>query len=387
MSQNIKRNIYLMFAMSFLQGMVFYAPVATLYRQSAGVTVFQITIIESISLALCLALELPWGIVADRIGYKRTMVFCCALYFLSKIVFWRAEGFVWFLAERIMISVVISGMSGVDTSILFMSCEEGSSQKNFALFNNFGTAGLLVASLVYSVFIGKDYRLSGLLTVFSYGLAMIITFFLVEVKTAQSKEKSARQGPLSQLAAITNNKRFLLFLVGTALLSETHQTITVFLNQLLFVRSGMQDAQIGITYVIITLIGMLGVFSDKITKKIGGRRLGAVLYVFAIVSCVVMMFSYSAILSVLAIVILRIAYSMYQPLQLELQNQAVVVKDRATALSINAVIIDSVGIATNIIFGRLAESNLSGSFAFGGLICAIGLVMFLSYTSSLKRRA
>lgn len=387
MSQNIKRNIYLMFAMSFLQGMVFYAPVATLYRQSAGVTVFQITIIESISLALCLALELPWGIVADRIGYKRTMVFCCALYFLSKIVFWRAEGFVWFLAERIMISVVISGMSGVDTSILFMSCEEGSSQKNFALFNNFGTAGLLVASLVYSVFIGKDYRLSGLLTVFSYGLAMIITFFLVEVKTAQNKEKSARQGPLSQLAAITNNKRFLLFLVGTALLSETHQTITVFLNQLLFVRSGMQDAQIGITYVIITLIGMLGVFSDKITKKIGGRRLGAVLYVFAIVSCVVMMFSYSAILSVLAIVILRIAYSMYQPLQLELQNQAVVVKDRATALSINAVIIDSVGIATNIIFGRLAESNLSGSFAFGGLICAIGLVMFLSYTSSLKRRA
>ena len=66
----IKRNIYLMYGISLLQGMVFYGPIATLYRQAAGVTVFEITLIESISLALCIALEMPWGVVADRIGYK-----------------------------------------------------------------------------------------------------------------------------------------------------------------------------------------------------------------------------------------------------------------------------------------------------------------------------
>lgn len=62
-----KKNIYLLYAISFLQGLVFYGPVATLYRQAAGVSVFQITVIESISLALCIALEMPWGLVADRI--------------------------------------------------------------------------------------------------------------------------------------------------------------------------------------------------------------------------------------------------------------------------------------------------------------------------------
>ena len=50
---NIKRNIYLMYGISLLQGMVFYGPIATLYRQAAGVSVFEITLIESISLALC----------------------------------------------------------------------------------------------------------------------------------------------------------------------------------------------------------------------------------------------------------------------------------------------------------------------------------------------
>jgi len=53
------RNIRLMYAIALLQGMVFYGPIATLYRQAAGVSVFQITLIESISLALALALEVP----------------------------------------------------------------------------------------------------------------------------------------------------------------------------------------------------------------------------------------------------------------------------------------------------------------------------------------
>lgn len=58
----MKRNIYLMYAIAFLQGMVFYGPVATLY-------------------------------------------------FLSKIIFWQASGFVGFLAERVLLTVISYGMA------------------------------------------------------------------------------------------------------------------------------------------------------------------------------------------------------------------------------------------------------------------------------------
>ena len=62
-----KKNIRLMYLLALLQGMVFYAPIATLYRQAQGVSIAQITQIESLSLALSILLELPWGILADRI--------------------------------------------------------------------------------------------------------------------------------------------------------------------------------------------------------------------------------------------------------------------------------------------------------------------------------
>ena len=41
----IKKNIVLMLLLGFLQAMVFYAPIATLYRQAQGITLSQITII------------------------------------------------------------------------------------------------------------------------------------------------------------------------------------------------------------------------------------------------------------------------------------------------------------------------------------------------------
>lgn len=98
----MRKNRYLLYAIALLQGMVFYGPIATLYRQAQGVTILQITLIESISLALGILLEVPWGIIADRIGYRRTMIFCSGLYFLPKLVFWQADGFAGFLLERIL---------------------------------------------------------------------------------------------------------------------------------------------------------------------------------------------------------------------------------------------------------------------------------------------
>ncbi|MDY2656370.1 MAG: MFS transporter, partial [Candidatus Limiplasma sp.] len=178
----MKKNLIIMYAIAFLQGMVFYGPIATLYRQAHGVTIFEITAIESISLALEILLEVPWGILADRIGYRKTMVSCSGLYFVSKIVFWKATGFAGFLIERVMLSVVMAGISGVDSSIIYLSCEGKNSQKAFGIYNSIGMAGLLTAAAVFSLFIKDHYSLAGLLTVISYGLAAVLSLGLTEVK-------------------------------------------------------------------------------------------------------------------------------------------------------------------------------------------------------------
>ncbi len=372
-----ERNIWLMYAIAFLQGMVFYGPIATLYRQSAGITIFQITGIESISLALSLLLELPWGIVSDRIGYKKSMLFCCMLFFLSKIVFWKASGFGAFLIERIMLSIVISGLSGVDTSILYLSCDKGDTQKVFGIYNNLGTAGLFFASLIYSVFIKDNYRLSGLLTVCSYGIAAIISFSLVEVKNTDIVQgKSELKEFVELLKQTFRNKSHALFLISIGLFNETHQTITVFLNQVQYLKCGLSDSAIGYVYIAVTLTGLLGVFSEKLTQRFGVIKFVSILYLSVGAACVILGATVNAWVSVASIIILRISFSLFQPLQMEIQNKQVISQNRATELSANLVVINCVGIGTNLIYGKLSEVNIAYAMWCGSFLCLIGYLFF-----------
>lgn len=280
----MKRNVYIMYIISLLQGMVFYAPIATLYRTTQGLSVFQITLTESLFFILCLLMEIPWGIIADRIGYRKTMIFCCGLYFVSKIVFWQASGFGWFLIERIMLGVVFAGLSGVDTSILYLSCEDGESQKIFSIYNSLGTVGLFVSAIIYSICIKDNFKLAGFLTVISYGISMIISFYLVEVK--KSENKCCKRNELrerfvdyvkesyGEIRRIKNNKRLLYFLIAVAFISETCQVVTVFLNQLKYESCGLSASFIGYVYVIATVVSLCGVFSAFVTKKAGGKKPG-----------------------------------------------------------------------------------------------------------------
>ena len=370
-----KKNIYLMYAIALLQGMVFYGPIATLYRQANGLTVFHITLIESISYLLCILFEVPWGIIADKIGYKKTMSFCCGLYLVSKIVFWRADGFFDFLLERIMLSVVIAGLSGVDTSILYLSCDKGESQKAFSVYNSLGLTGLLFASFVFSAFIGRNYTASALLTVISYGVAAVLSLFLDEVKSVDNQVM--RLSDLREVfARIIKDRKFILFLISVAFLTQTHQTITVFLNQIQYENCGMSASTIGYVYIVVTLAGLFGVFSAKLTRKFGEKRIGVTFQFVAIASCVVLGLTNTAPISVFGVLLLNVVNSLYQPYQMELQNKHVMSVNRATELSVYAMVVNCVSAGTSVLFGSLANVHIKLAFFFGAGICFVGFLFF-----------
>lgn len=372
----MKRNLYLMYAISLLQGMVFYAPVATLYRQAHGISFLQITYMESISFALCLLLELPWGILADKIGYRSTLIFCSTLYFLSKIIFWQATGFWGFLSERILLSIVQSGFSGVDSSILYLSCEKGESQKVFGIYNSLATAGLFAAAIVFSLFSKDNYSLAGFLTVLSYGLAAILSFSLKEVKEKKVSASLSFRHLKADLKQALATPGILLFLIATALFSETHQTITVFLNQLQYKSIGLNDSFIGVLYIISTIIGIAGVYSSTFTRKKGLRFSLFSVCLAASAAAALPAFFPHPLPSVLGILMLRFSNSLFQPIQLEIQNRQIQSENRATLLSINAMLTSCIAILTNLLFGILTDFALPAAFLFGSALCLTSFVLF-----------
>lgn len=372
----IKRNIILLWGIALLQGMVFYAPVATLYRQAAGLGIFHITLIESISLWLMLCLEIPWGWAADRIGYRKTMLLCCFLYFVSKIVFWQAEGFPGFLLERLLLSVVCAGLSGVDSAMLYLSCEEEDSHRVFSIYENLGQLGILAAAGIYALWIGEDYRLAALLTAVAYGAAAVLSLGLREVSAKQKEEKAAAGNMLAVLKGQLRNPKVLLLLVSVGLLNECHQTITVFLCQLQYIKAGMGHQTISFAYVLVNLVALAGGFSAGLCRKTGAKVMGTGLMAAAAVSCLLLGFFPLPVISVLAVILLRVCFSLLQPLHMDLQNKQITGLDRATALSMNAVVMESIGIFLNLVFGALADVHLASAMFLGAVLCSIAAVFY-----------
>ncbi len=363
-----KRNIYALCAISLLQGLVFYGPIATLYRKAAGVTMLEIALIESVSLILSLLLEMPWGVIADRIGYKNTMVVCCGLFFVSKIIFWQAESFGAFLLERVLLAAVISGLSGVDSALLYLSCPPERQQKTFALYQSLGTAGLLLASLLYSLCFGDDYRLSAFWTMVAYAAALCASFFLVEPEhEAPSQEEKGSLGRV--ILSVLKRPRLLLLLLSFGLFQETRQTATVFLNQLQYERAGIPRSLFGILLAGMQLLGFLGLFSQSVTSRVGEGRSFMLLMGAGALSCVLLAQTSSPVLSVLGVGLLVLAGSLLSPLQSVVQNREVRTAYRATELSVYAMVLDGISAGANVAFGRAADVSLPLAFWLGAGAC------------------
>jgi predicted MFS family arabinose efflux permease len=356
--------------------MVFYGPVATLYRQAAGLGIFHITLIESISLALTIFLEIPWGALADRIGYRKTMVSCCVLFFVSKIIFWQADGFSGFLLERLLLSVVCAGLSGVDSSMLYLSSAGEDSHRVFSIHENLGQLGLLLAACIYGLWVGENYRLAAFLTVLSYGAAAVLSLCLREVIRTPKESSSVTGNLLTVLKKQLTDPRILLLLLAVGLLNESHQTITVFLSQLQYAKAGMSHEAMSLAYVLTSLAGLAGGFSAAVCVRMGAKRMGTSLFILGSVSCLLLFFSSKPLICVTAVILLRLSFSLLQPLHVELQNRQIIGRDRATALSVNAVVMESIGILLNLIYGRIAEENLAHAMFLGSALCGLGIILY-----------
>lgn len=369
-------NIKLMYCISFLQGMVFYASIATLYRTSSGLNLFSISLIESICCLLMIILEIPWGILADRIGYRNTMIICTFLYFVSKVVFWAASNFLMFLVERVILSVVYSGLSGVDSSIIYLSSEKDKSQRSFGIYAALGTAGLIISAGICALTVNTDYRLAGLFTIFPYGIAAVISLFLTEVKQ-DSEEKENLSQIISVLHETIKNRKLMFLIIGSGLLSEAVHMLTVFLNQPKYSEIGMDTSLISAAYIGMTVISLLGVYSAKITQKYGHQSAGSGLFIIIICASILLSFAHFPFTAISCIVVIKLADSLIQPLLMKSEHDLVHSANRATVISAGALVTDIIVIFIDLIMGKIADININDSILTGAFFMTLGLVMFM----------
>ena len=366
-----KRNIYLLFAIEWLQGMVFYSSVATLYRQNHGLTLVEMGLIESLFSILVFILEIPMGYLCDRLGYKKTMMSCYGIYLLSKIVFYQAYGFSMFLLERFLLAITVSGLSGCDSAFLYLSTGKIENPRVFGYLHACGVAGMMMSSMAFSLWI-HDMELAALCTIFPYLIAFLLSFFLEDIPM----EGSSHMGIKDAFSLLFQQKRHILFLIASALLLETTHTISVFYSQLQWKANHIPVVYFGLISIFMTAIPLLGASLGKIIQYIREKTLMFLLVFVSMITCIILALSHHPYISIAGIMILTLVEAFYSPLSQSLMNQRVEGALRVTMLSIYSMIMNMVGIVMNMSFGVAGDMNIQWVMILGGCFCFFESIVF-----------
>lgn len=368
---NKRINIYLLNIIIFLQGLIFYAPIATIYRENRGVSISQIFLIESIYMVLIILLEIPWGRFADKFGYKRTLILANFIFFISKIIFFKADSFFMFFIERLLLAISISGLSGCDSALLFLSLDEkDNSERAFARYDFFSNLGFLLGSILSTFIINVSMDLAAFYTIIPYGVAFLLSFLLKDVK-GKSLESV---GIIKNLKYILQKRNILIFVIAIALVTEVVQSITVFLNQGIYIKSNIDVKYFGLILAAIQIIKLISIKSYKITNKIGQKTTIKLFIMVIFISSFALIFIRKGFLAFTGIALIATSMAFVEPIFMDIKNKSIETVDRATLLSIYSMLGSIISAVINPVIGFAANYSLEGALIVCSIISLISMI-------------
>ena len=367
----------------FCNGMVLYAPVAILVRLNKGVSLSWFFYLQAILSFLIFLLEIPSGILTDKIGYKKSLMLNQILLCLCKLIFLIGFGVTFFLLETIIEAIAATFSSGTIDAYIHSFCDSDNDLYTLekAKFIAFGSAGFIVSTILFSL-LYKQIEINGLIFV-SLIFSIIGLIFLSispnEIQVIENGENSVKKIKLIEIVKNLNSN-LLVFLILNSLVGLSF-IIGNFMYILKIASAGLSEELITPIILIYTAGDLIIPYFFKMTEKYSNKILfistsaicSLIFIIFALLNnlfILIPMVVLPFILSIISTLLDKMENSFINKIHLE--NQ------RATILSI----LNMGNNFLEIIF--LFSSALLTSYNQNFIYLSMGIVFFLISLLSLK---
>ena len=367
----------------FLNGLVFFAPVALLVRTQAGVSEHVFFLLQALLSGVIFLGEIPTGFITDKIGYRKSLIWAQVLLFGARSLLLAAfvsRSLVLFVVEAVVEGIAACFTSGTGSAYLYALYGENGYLAKTAHAGNFGTAGFIISTVAYAG-IYKISGMEGLLitTVVMDIIAVVCSFYL---RSESSKTIIADRKEV-QILAVFKNKKAFLFVISLAIFSIAWLLINFFYVEKLE-NCGLPVEWMSLIILSYSAVQMLaepilGKLSDEKNGKSGRGKLPAVTAATAGVAFLlfgVVKFR-SAVL--LLMLILPLLLNLPEYLLMDLENQFVDEAEcgsqRAATLSVLNMGVNLVEILTLSASAFLTKIGIQWCFVFVGcFLMAIALL-------------
>ena len=367
----------------FLNGLVFFAPVALLVRTQAGVSEHIFFLLQALLSGVIFLGEIPTGFITDKIGYRKSLIWAQVLLFGARSLLLAAfvsRSLALFVVEAVVEGIAACFTSGTGSAYLYALYGENGYLAKAAHAGNFGTAGFIISTVAYAG-IYKISGMEGLLitTVVMDIIAVVCSFFL---RSESSKAVIADRKEV-QILAIFKNKKAFLFVISLAIFSIAWLLINFFYVVKLE-NCGLPVecmSLIILSYSAVQMLAepILGKLSDGKNGKSGRKKLLAVTAVTAGVAFLLFGVIKFRAAVLLLMLILPLLLNLPEYLLMDLENQFVDETEcgsqRAATLSVINMGVNLVEILTLSASAFLTKIGIQWCFVFVGcFLMAIALL-------------
>lgn len=368
----------------FLNGLVFFAPVALLVRTQAGVSEHIFFLLQALLSGVIFLGEIPTGFITDKIGYRKSLILAQVLLFGARSLLLAAfvsRSLALFVVEAVVEGTATCFTSGTGSAYLYDLYGENGYLAKTAHAGNFGTAGFIISTVAYAG-IYKISGMEGLLitTVVMDIIAVVCSFFL---RSESSKTVIADRKEV-QILAVFKNKKAFLFVISLAIFSIAWLLINFFYVEKLE-NCGLPVEWMSLIILSYSAVQMLaepilGKLSDGKNVKSGRGKLPAVTAATAGVAFLLFgVVKFRAAVLILML-ILPLLLNLPEYLLMDLENQFVDEAEcgsqRAATLSVLNMGVNLVEILTLSASAFLTKIGIQWCFVFVGCFLMVIALLF-----------
>ena len=382
----VNSNITKIIVVNFCQRFHLYIHAYALLLTARGLTLFQISLIESVVIGTIFVMEIPTGILADRVGRKWSIVLSTFLLMCAEFIFILAQSFEWYLVIALFTGTGFAFASGAVEAMVYDSLPEDNRddamKQAMGRVNSMGQIAFFISPIVGGFIIrdaSPDYFIPAIaLTVFALLIGLLVSLTLHEPTSEWSADKSNAIALFrSGIHVLRSNSRLRRLALIVIFATPFTGTLITTLAAPYLVQNDVSPFIIGVVLSVGSLLAAITQrYAYKIEAWLGQQTAIALLILLPGIMYWVLAWVAGPALTVLVVIVMYGINDMKAPLFSAYQNALIDSQNRATVLSLINMFVSLFVAIVAPIYASLAQiSPILAFMVMGGVILIAGILL------------
>lgn len=376
------RDLRLFYLFRLLATSYLYVPIFMLFQEQRGLTFFERLALGGLYSVVAILAEVPTGVLADRIGRRRSMMTGALLMAVSSLIAFRAHGAPAFAVAEVLAAVSLAMCSGADSAYLYDLLSNGGVAHEYGRRESVASAWHLAGSaiafagggLLATVDLSLPYLATAGVALAACAVAAMLRDDRLHPSVASAPRISFARQLRGALGAVGGNLR-LRWLIGYSAVVFVLLRATIYLYQPYLKAQGLGTAAIGVVFAAVYLTASLvALRTPRWRLRLGDDALMWGLLATLALSFVAMSLASGPIVIAL-LAVQAVASGLYSPLTKPLLNEEIGdSRQRAAVLSTESMARRAAMGVFAPIAGLYGEHSV---LMLCGAIGAVGLLLLL----------